>query len=89
MRKDLPILQQKPQIKEIPSNVYQQKNDVLSNIATSTMEFLDDSLSAKADDIISLSWYEKLFFKNNRIFYIGLLFLIVALIIFISNSESN
>ncbi len=83
----LPILQQKPHIREIPSKQSQQKNDILSNIATNTMEFLEDISKSSIEEKISLSWYDKILFKNNRIFHIGLIFLVVALILFISNKN--
>jgi hypothetical protein len=75
----LPILQQKPHTREIPSKQSQQKNDILSNIATNTIEFLEDITKGPIDD--------KIFFKNNRIFYIGIIFLVVALLLFLSNKN--
>lgn len=86
---NLPILQQKPHTREVPSKKSQQKNDVLSNIATNTMEFLQDISSGSIEEKLSLSWYDKNLFKNNRIFYIGLIFLIIAILIFISNKKSE
>jgi hypothetical protein len=81
---NLSILQEKPQIKEIPSNIKQQRNDILSNIATSTIEFLEDSIKPKPDEKSMLQWYEYIIFKNNRLFYIGLLLLCIALLVYIT-----
>ena len=81
---DLPILQQYPQIREKPSEEKQKKNDILQNVATGIVEFLEDVTTSKPIEKTWLEWFDNILFKNDRIMSIGVLLLLIGILLFIS-----
>lgn len=77
---ELPILQQVPHIREVPG-IQQQKNDILKNMAFNIVEFLEDTIKPKPKEKTYISWMDMIFYKNNRLLYIGMLFIIIALLL--------
>lgn len=80
---NLPVLSQRPQIRYRERNIKTSKNDILVNTANHIVEFFNDLSSTQPSITSFRNWFSNIFYKENRILYLGIVLVVFSLLLLI------